>query len=66
MPLIDCKVKLKIKWTKYCLLPAASTDNTNAIPNKIIFTIKDTNSYSPFVTLPARGNQNCQNFLQKI
>ena len=57
MPLINCKVVLKVKWTKYCLLPAAGADNTNAIPNKIVFTIKDTKLYFPFVTLPARKNK---------
>ena len=30
MPLINCKVELKLKWTKYCVLSAASHDNTNA------------------------------------
>ena len=46
MPLINCKVELKVKWTKYCVLSAAGNDNdsdnenyNNA--NNIIFTIKD-------------------------
>ena len=43
MPLINCKVELKLKWTKYCGLTAAGADNTDANPNNITFTIKDTN-----------------------
>ena len=27
MPLINCKVKLKLKWTKYCVLSAVSNEN---------------------------------------
>ena len=27
MPLINCKVELKLKWTKYCVLASNSTDN---------------------------------------
>ena len=30
MPLINCKVEFKLKWTKYCVLAAASTDNAIA------------------------------------
>ena len=40
MPLINCKVELKLKWTKYCVLSAAGADNDNANPKNIIFTIK--------------------------
>ena len=41
MTLINCKVELKLKWTKYCILSAAGADNTIANHNNIIFTIKD-------------------------
>ena len=52
MPLINCKVELKLKWTKYCVLSAASNDNVNNIDSdNIIFTIKDTKLYAPVVTL---------------
>ena len=47
MPLIDCKVELKLKWTKYCFLSTAGNDNTNANPDNIIFTVKDTKLYFP-------------------
>ena len=39
MPLISCKVKLKLKWTKYCVLSVVGTNN-------IIFAIKDTKLYA--------------------
>ena len=59
MPLINCKVELKLKWTKYCVLSPASNDNNvdeNANANNIIFTIKGTKLYVPIVTLLARDN----------
>ena len=58
-PLINCKVELKFKWTRYCVLSAAGNDNDNDdYGKKIIFTIKDTKLYVPVVTLSARDNQN--------
>ena len=59
MPLVNCKVELKFKWRKYCLLSAAGTDNN------IDFTIKDTKLYVPAVTLSARDNQKLPNLLSK-
>ena len=57
MPLFNCKVELKIKWTKYCVLSAGGADNVNGNANDIIiFTIKDTILYVPVVTLSARDN----------
>ena len=64
MPLINCKVQLKIKLTKYCVLLAAGNDNTSASP-KIIFTIKDTKLYVSVVTLSARENQKLSKRLSK-
>ena len=32
MPLINCKIELKLKWRKYCVLPAVNhhaNDNDN-------------------------------------
>ena len=59
MPLIDCKIELKLKWTKYCILSANDNDNVNDNDNdnNINFTIKDTQLYVPVVTLSARDNQ---------
>ena len=65
MPLIYYKVKLKLKWTKSCVLSAASADNTNAYPNNIIFTIKNTKLYAPVVTLSAKHNQKLPKLLSK-
>ena len=43
MPLVNCKVELKLRWKKYCVLSVAGTDNVNGIDSdNIIFTIKST------------------------
>ena len=39
MPLINCKVELKLKFTNYCVLSAADADINDANSNNIIFTI---------------------------
>ena len=68
MPLINCKVKLKLKWTKYRVLSAAGADNVinnNANGNNIIFTIKDTKLYVPVVTLSAIDNQKLSKIFSK-
>ena len=48
MPLIHCKVELKLKWTKWCVLASNNTenpdDNSNSIDNKFI-AIKDKRLY---------------------
>ena len=57
MPLINCKVEIKLRWTKYCVLYVAGADNTNDNDSdNIIFTIKDTKLYVPFVSLSSRDN----------
>ena len=35
MTLINCKIELKLKWTKYFRFVAAGADNTDANPNII-------------------------------
>ena len=57
MPLINCKVELKLKWTKYCILASNSTDNTDADQDNIVFTIKGTKLYVPVVTLSTKDSQ---------
>ena len=57
MALINCKVELKLKWTRYCVLSAGGADNANANSNSIIFTMKDLKLYVPVVTLSAKDNQ---------
>ena len=59
MQFINCKLELKLKWTKYCVLSAAGNDNDNDNSDngkKKIFTIQDTKLYVPVVTLSARVN----------
>ena len=65
MPLINCKIALKYKWKKYSVLSADGADNTNANPNNIVFTIKDTKLYVPVVTLLAKDNQKLSKLLSK-
>ena len=55
MSLINCKIELKLQWTNHCVLSAAGSDNDDANPNNIIFTIKDTKWYVPVVTLSANN-----------
>ena len=62
MQVINCKVKLKFKWAKYCAL---GVDNVNADSNNIIFTIKNANLYFPAVTLSAKDNQKLSKLLSK-
>ena len=56
MPLISCKVELKLKWTEHSVLASAGSENVNA-NSDIISTIKDTKLYVPVVTLSAKNNQ---------
>ena len=80
MPLINWKVELKRKWTKFfflifcccccccCCCFVGSNDNfinDNNNADNIIFTIKDTKLYVLVVTLSARDNQKFSNFLTK-
>ena len=67
MPLINCKIELKCKWTKYYVLPAAGNDNVNSNDNdnKFVFTIKETKLFVPVVTLSARENQKLSKLLSK-
>ena len=55
--LINCKVELKFKLTKDCVLSPNSNDNDNDNANNIIFTIQVTKLYVLVVTLSARDNQ---------
>ena len=62
MPLISCKIGIKLTWTKYCVSFANGADNTDANPDNIILTIKDTKLYVPGVTSSAKDNQKLSNF----
>ena len=70
MPLINCKLKLKLKWTKYCVFSAAGNDNLNnndhdIDDNNFILTIKDTKLYVPAVTSSAGDNQKLSKLFSK-
>ena len=53
MLLINCKVELKLKCTKYCFFSPAGGENDNDVPNNIIFTEWNKIIYS------------CSNFISK-
>ena len=65
MPLINYKVELTLKWTKYCVLSAAGNGNDYDRDDKIIFTIKDTKLYVPGVNLSAKDNQKLLKLISK-
>ena len=67
MPLINCKVELKLRCSKHSVLSVAGTDNANGNNNEnnIIFTIKNTILYVPVITLSARDNQKLSKLLSK-
>ena len=51
MPLNNCKVELKHRWTNDYVLYASGADNSDVKPNHVIFTIKDTKLYVLIVAL---------------
>ena len=59
MPLINCQVELKLKWTNNCLSSANGNDNTD--PNDI----RDTKYYVSMVTLSAKDNKKLSKLLRK-
>ena len=64
--LINCKVELKLIWTKHCVLAVARIDKANGNnDDNIIFTNKDTKLYVPVITLSARDNQTLSKLLRK-
>ena len=63
--MINCKVELKGKWDKHCVLAGADKDNTDANLDNIIFTCKETKLYVHLVTLSSKDNQEISKFLRK-
>ena len=55
MALNSYEFQLKLKQAEYCVLHAGGTDNMNANPDNITFTIKDTKLYVP---VAIKGYQN--------
>ena len=64
MSFINCKVELKIKWTKHCVLAMDNSDNTNYNRDNVLFTII---FYLLFiiVSLSAKDNQKLSKFFSK-
>ena len=46
MPLINCRVELKLKWLKHCALAICGNDD-DSHSNNIILAIEDTKFYVP-------------------
>ena len=64
MPLINCKIELKLKCAKHFVLATGSNDNDD-FNSDVIFTIKDTKLYVLVVTLSAKDNQKLSKLLSK-
>ena len=63
--MINCKVKLKLKWTKQCVLFVLGTENIDANSNNVVFTTKDTKLYVPVATSLAKDNQKVSKLLSR-
>ena len=51
MPLINCGISLELKWSRNCIIVAATTNNQNPTCQ-----INDTKLYVPVVTLSTQEN----------
>ena len=56
MPLINCKIHLKLNWSKDCVMSTIADT---------IFKIIDTKSYLPIVTLSSKNNVKLVKLLEK-
>ena len=65
MSLINWRVELKFKWSKYCVLAAAGVDNSNANSNNYILTLKHSQLHVPIVILSLKDNQKVSKHLRK-
>ena len=65
MPLINCKVEVKLRWTNYCVFSVAANDNDGANPTNLVFAIEDTKLYVPVVTLLGKDYQKPSKLLSK-
>ena len=61
--MVYCKVELKLKLTKQCVLQATDVDIVNAHDNNLNFTVKDTRLY--VVTYQQKTIRNFQNVFTK-
>ena len=61
MPLVNCKIDLKLTWHKDCMISSA-----NGASNRVVsFMITDTKLYVPIVTLSTKDNTNLAEQLNK-
>ena len=67
MSVINCKVELKLRWTKDCVFSVIGNKNNNANVdlNNIILNMKDGKLYISVVTLSAKDNQKLSKFIGK-
>ena len=65
MPLINYKVELTFKWTKYCILAAAGNYNTDANPNNFISQLKTQNYMFLSLLNQQETTKNYPNFLAR-
>ena len=68
MMLINSRVEVKLKWTKYYVLSVATNKNNineDAHANNIIFNMKVAKLYVHVVTLPSRDNKKLSKLLIK-
>ena len=66
--MVNCKVGLKLKWTKYCVLSASGNDNVinkNNNANNFVFTIKYRKLYVPDVNYQQESSKIIKNYYQK-
>ena len=65
MPLINCKVELKLRRIKHSTLASTGVENVETDSNNIAFTMKNLKLYVPGVTLLAKDNQKLLKRLSK-
>ena len=65
MLLINLKVELKLKMTKYCVLASNCILSADANSNKISFSIKDRELHVPVVTLSPKYSQKLSKIVSK-
>ena len=62
MSLINCKIELRLRWTKHCVLSLLGyeiiNNNANVDSNNIIVNIIDAKVYRPIIILPTTAYHN--------
>ena len=67
MPLINCKIHLKLNWNNDCVMygPDIYAGGDNANDRETIFQITSTKLYVPVVTLSTKDNVNLRKQLDE-